>query len=298
VLTRRIAAVTVWVLLVASFLFSAKAAALAQRAYSTLAAKAYTADEASLREAVAETARAFVAEWATWTGDPKDYAARLGHFLADAGYVPLPQGVQEVASASVLSVRQDGPDRWLVSVLLRARRAVRVPEGEVSSAPPELRAVQSVASPAPGQQPTTSVWREVVMQVEVPIKVEGGRAVVAGLPVLVPVRVTAGRLNVPDLGSPPGEAFLSFVRQFLDFYYRGGDIRNFVTADSGVLPLGGWSLNEVRTVRVNSTETPSLAYVECTVSAPGAGAVVQRLLLDVSVSGGHFLVKAVRPAAE
>ena len=286
-----------------SFFLSARAATLAARAYETLAAKAYTPEEAALREGAAELARAFAVEWATWSGDREEYAARLARFVGKdaAGRAQLPQGVQQVASASVISLRRDGQDAWTASVLLHVRRAVKPPSGS-AGVPPELVAAraQGTAPPGGGQpQETVSVWRDAVLLVEVPVRAVGGRLAVAGLPALAPAEPPPeGRQEgaAAKLSAAPDQAFQTFLRQFLDFYYRGEDVRNFVAEGSGIRPLGGWNLAEIREVKADDQANPKLVLVECAVSAPGTASVTQRLLLEVSSSGGKYLVRAVKPA--
>lgn len=304
-LFRRIAAGIVWCLLILSLLFSVRASVFAARAYNTLAAKAYTPDEASLRESVAETARQFAVEWATWMGDPDEYAKRLSAFLSDPSAAPLPQGVQRAVAASAVSVRQESPDAWRVNVVLHVERLVKLPQADAYNVPPALRAAEAPASAPqpqaaqgqPQQQSEVSVWRAAVMQVEIPVRTTEGRAAVAGLPAVVPLARGQGKASAPQgFGDAAPDNLAAFVNQFLDLYYSGGNVQNFVADGSGVSPLGGWKLQSVGQVRVDSRDNPSKALVECEVLAPGVTAVKQRLVLDLAVSGGRFLVKGIKAA--
>jgi len=294
---RRIAAGVVWCLLVLSFLFSVRASVFAARAYSTLAAKAYTPDEAALRESVAETARQFASEWATWLGDQDEYAKRLSAFLSDPSAAPLPQGIQRVTAASVAGMRQDGPGTWYVDVLLHAERLVRLPQSEAYSVPPALRVSEPPGQP---QQPQAEVpvWRAAVMRVQVPVRTDGGRATVAGIPAFLPVGRGEGKTAAPQgVSDTAPDALVAFVNQFLELYYSGGNLQNFVADGSGISPLGGWKLQGVEQVRVDRKDNPSRALVECTVSGQGVTGVKQRILLELSTSGGKYLVRGMRPAS-
>lgn len=306
VLFRRIAAGVVWCLIILSLLFSVRASVFAARAYNTLAVKAYTPDEAALRESVAETARQFAVEWATWLGDPDEYAKRLAAFISDPSAAPLPQGVQRAVAASAVSTRQESPDVWHVNVVLHVERLVKLPQADAYSVPPALRAVDAFAQTSQPQtaqgspqQAEVSVWRAAVMQVEIPVRTAGGKAAVAGLPAIIPVSRGQGKAAAPQgFGDSAPDNLAAFVGQFLDLYYSGGNVQNFVADGSGVVPLGGWKLQSVGQVRVDSRDNPSKALVECEVSAPGVTAVKQRLVLDLAVSGGRFLVKGMRAAGQ
>ncbi|MGB9848833.1 MAG: conjugal transfer protein [Moorellaceae bacterium] len=293
-LLRRIAAGVVWCLLVLSFLFSVRASVFAARAYNTLAAKAYTPDEAALRESVAEVARQFAVEWATWLGDPDEYTKRLSAFLSDPSAAPLPQGVQRATAASITAMRQNGPDTWYVDVLLHVERLVKVPQSESYNVPPALRAAEPPAQ-TQQQQAEVPVWRAAVMRVQVPVRTDGDRATVAGTPVIVPPGRGQGRTGTPQgTSEQASDALAAFVYQFLDLYYSGGNIQNFVAEGSGISPLGGWKLQTVEQVRVDNKDNPSKVLVECEVLTSGVTAVKQRILLDLTVSGGKFLVKGMR----
>ncbi|WP_338835885.1 conjugal transfer protein [Neomoorella thermoacetica] len=306
-LFRRIAAGIVWCLLILSLLFSVRASVFAARAYNTLAVKAYTPDEASLRESVAETARQFAVEWATWLGDPDEYAKRLSAFLSDPSAAPLPRGVQRAVAASAVSTRQDGPDVWRVDVVVHVERLVKLPQTNAYSVPPALRAADTSASEPqpqaaqgqPQQQAEVSVWRAAVIQVEIPVRTAGGKAAVAGLPAIIPVSRGQGKAAAPTgFGDSPPDNLAAFVNQFLDLYYSGGNVQNFVADGSGVSPLGGWKLQNVDQVQVDNKNNPTKALVECEVTAPGTQAVKQRIVLDLTVFGGRFLVKGLKAAME
>lgn len=303
ILLRRIAAGVVWCLLILSLLFSVRASVFAARAYNTLAAKAYTPDEASLRESVAETARQFAVEWATWLGDPDEYAKRLSAFLSDPSAAPLPQGVQRAVAASAVSTRQDGPDVWRVDVVIHVERLVKLPQADAYSVPPALRVAEIYAqTPQPQaaqgqQQAEVSVWRAAVMQVEIPVRTAGGKAAIAGLPAIIPVSRGQGKAAAPTgFSDTAPDNLVAFVNQFLDLYYSGGNVQNFVADGSGVSPLGGWKLQNVDQVQVDNKNNPTKALVECEVTAPGTQALKQRIVLDLTVSGGRFLVKGLKAA--
>lgn len=257
-----------WTLIVLCAVAAVRAAGDARRAAQEIAPRAVTPEQERANAAARELARAFAVEWATWTGDEKEYRERLSRFLRGLPEGIAPAGVQQVVAASVVGERAEGQTDGTrrIPVLLHVRRLV--PAGEKDG----------------------EAWREMLLPVNVPVAVRDGAALAAGLPALAPMPLAAAAPEHPRLAEAAPAQLASFLRQFLALYYAGGEIANFVTPDSGIVPLGGWRLDAVGEIRVDDAAEPSLALVRVRVSGEGAARLLQELLVELRKERGRFLV--------
>lgn len=260
-----------------------------------IAAGALTEDRVQLLAGVRETARAFVVEWATWNGSPEDYKRRLGTFIkSDA---TLPDGIQEVLSAAVTDVSRTG-DKYRVKVLLHTRRLVPVPSSQAQVVSPVFVPVTRDDLGGWRQQAPTNqdrlvpVWKDSLLCVEVPVAIIERQPAIAGLPVVVPPGPARGAAFEPRYNESPTTEFITFAKQFLELYYSGGSLANFLAPGAKIEPVTGWKLESVEEVRVDS-KVPSRAYCRVVVSAPGVKALHQGIYMVVQAERGSYLVREI-----
>ncbi|SFR07083.1 conjugal transfer protein [Desulfoscipio geothermicus] len=264
-----------------------------------IAARAMTSAQELQITKIRETARAFSVEWGTWSGNTEDYQHRLSTFLQDSVNIPVPAGIQEVISASLESTKKEG-DFSRVRVMLHTRRLVPVTSPEAQSLPQvyvpvtrdDLALVgRDTFGGFGGQDKPVPVWQNYLMCIEVPVKILDGKATVTGLPVIVPPAKGTGQLSSSGYTEPASTEFLSFIKQFLDLYYNGGPLTNFLVPGANVQPVTGWKLESVNDIRVDSQHTPTRAFVQVSVSAPGVEHLTQYIYLKIKADRGSFLVK-------
>ncbi|MGB9660538.1 MAG: conjugal transfer protein [Moorellaceae bacterium] len=235
-------------------------------------------------------------EWATWNGSPDDYNRRLGAFFKNAGGFILPDGIQEVVSASVISVNDLEP-QYRVQVLLHLRRLVPVTPDEAQAAAPVnvpvtqedlLRWKQGGTL---DQQKAVPVWKDYLLKVEVPVQVKENQAQAVGLPVIIANNQGEGVVKEPGYNESASQSFITFINQFLNLYYTGGSLANFLAPGAVVTAVGGWKLESIDEVLVDSSTNPTRACVRATISAPGAGNLAQRIFLKIKMERGSYLVE-------
>ncbi|WP_156274681.1 conjugal transfer protein [Neomoorella glycerini] len=235
-------------------------------------------------------------EWATWNGSPDDYNRRLGAFFKNAGSFTLPDGIQEVVSASVVSVTGREP-QYRVQVLLHLRRLVPVTPAEAQAdAPVNVPVTQEdllrwKQGGTWDQQKAIPVWRDYLLKVEVPVQVKENQAQAAGLPVIIANNQGEGVIKEPGYNESASQPFITFINQFLNLYYTGGSLVNFLAPGASVTAVGGWKLESVEEVLVDNSANPARACVRATISAPGAGRLVQRIFLKIKIERGSYLVE-------
>lgn len=275
ILYRWLLSAVLWAALLLSVTAAVRAANDAARVAGEIAPQIISPAQEQANAEARELARAFTVEWATWTGDEKEYQSRVGRFLRNLPSGAAPNGIQQVVSASVVgygTADGGGSSAVKMKVLLHVRRLT--PSGDKG-----------------GQ-----AWVDILLPVDVPISVQNGVSRIAGLPVLAPMPVSAGQSagSHLDYSAPPKLA--SFLRQFLDLYYAGGEIANFVASDSGVTPLGGWKLAAVGEMRVDDAEDPAAALVKVRVSGNGVEWLYQELRIGLRAAEGRYLVTGLSPA--
>ncbi|WP_081364160.1 conjugal transfer protein [Neomoorella thermoacetica] len=235
-------------------------------------------------------------EWATWNGSPDDYNRRLGAFFKNASSFTLPDGIQEVVAASVISVTGQQP-QYRVQVLLHLRRLVPVTPAEAQAAAPVnvpvtqedlLRWKQGGTL---DQQKTVPVWRDYLLKVEVPVQAKENQAQATGLPVIIANNQGEGVIKEPECNESASQQFITFINQFLGLYYAGGSLANFLAPGAAITAAGGWKLESVDEVLVDNSVNPTRACVRATISAPGAGRLVQRMFLKIKMERGSYLVE-------
>lgn len=136
------------------------------------------------------------------------------------------------------------------------------------------------------------VWQDSLMNIEVPIKVIEGKAVVAGLPTIISTKQGTGKLASSSYIERPPE-FVIFAEQFFNLYYSGGSLANFLVSGTHIAPVSGWNLESVDDIRVNSKIMPTKAFVKVTISAPGIERLTQTIYLKIQSDKGSFLVEDV-----
>lgn len=271
-LYRWIAAGLIWVLLLAAAAASVRASAAARRAAAELIPRALAPEDEARLAAARELARAFAAEWASWSEDADEYRERLSRFLKGAGADP-PKVRQEVLWAAALPGKRAQGDLLLVPVALRVRRWL--PQGE-------------------GKPPAAA---ERWMAVEVPVLAPRGEPPsAAGLPALAPWPLGQGSLAGREANEPAPPRVASLLEQFLAAYYSGGDLANFLADGAAVAPVGGWRLERLEEALVDDADAPSVARARARVSDGEAAGVPQALEIELAREKDRLLVRAVRPA--
>jgi len=289
----------IWLLLIVAVITSIRSTNIVARA-SRVAAGAMTVSQEEAVAGVRELARAYAVEWATWSGGTDDYSKRLGVFLRKPD-VTVPEGIQEVTAASIQSVEGNG-DIFRVRVLLHTRRMTPMTMTESQALPQVfvpvtreelIRLKQDGLYTA--QDKIVHAWKNYLICVEVPVRLgDGGRPVITGLPVIVSSGTGEGEAVEPRLNENALPEFNTFVKQFLGLYYGGGHLANFITPDARVVSVPGWKLESVGEVRVDNSKTPTRAYIQATISAPGVGRLGQRIYMLVQPERGSYVVKDIR----
>jgi len=272
-LYRYFLAAAIWFVIAALVISAARAGKAASALYEKARNSATQSDVLSSQRA-GEFAKAFAFEWATFNGDPDDYARRLRAFNPALRFHP-PSGCPQKAVAAYLRSLE--------------RRADGAYEAEVSLD------VQRPAGAA--DKDKTGVWADGRLDVRVCVREKDGGFYVPNTPVLVP------RPGVPeietrvDYGVNPSQTVTVALTNFLRAYYSGksaADLTNLVVPESKILPVGGWELKSVDSVVVDTADAPARASVWATVTQEGF-AVQQHLYLDLKSERGQVLVVRVSP---
>ncbi|BCV20354.1 hypothetical protein hamaS1_04230 [Moorella sp. Hama-1] len=203
-----------------------------------------------------------------------------------------------MVSASVISVTGREP-QYRVQVLLHLRRLVPATPAEAQAAAPVnvpvtqedlLRWKQGGTL---DQQKTVPVWKDYLLKVEVPVQAKENQAQVAGLPVVTANNQGEGVIKEPGYNESAPQQFTTFINQFLNLYYAGGSLANFLAPGAAITAAGGWKLESVDEVLVDNSANPGRACVRATISAPGAGRLAQRMFLKIKMERGSYLVDDV-----
>jgi len=295
-LYRGFAAGLIWLLLVAAVFISIRSAKIVTKA-GKVAASAMTSAQERDVSGVREMARAFAVEWATWNGSSDEYRRRLGTFLKKTDIV-IPEGIQEVTSASVQDVQADA-DKYRVRVMLHTKLLVPQSPAEAQALPqvsiPVTRedVTRSKQETLLGQEKSINAWLDQLICVEVPVQLVDERPVVTGMPLIVSPGQGTGIINEPRLSDVPAPEFVTFVKQFLGLYYGGGALANFLSPGTKIEPVAGWKLESVGEIYVDSSKSPTTASVRLNVSYPGVNHLGQRLFLKIQPERGSYLVKEI-----
>lgn len=291
ILFRWIASSLLWLLIITVVIVSIRSTNIVSRT-GQVAKEAMTAKEETQISSIRETAKAFAVEWGTWSGDQNDYQKRLGVFLK--GNISVPEGVQEITSASVTSIIKEG-NVYRVQLLLHARQTVNVALAEAQSM--SMPQVYAPVTREDLRQTSYSndnrlvpTWRNAVLSVEVPVKIQNNNPVITNLPVMIATEDKSGQIASPGYHGNADPELVAFMEQFLDLYYRGGSIKNFTTPEANLKSLSGWKLETIKEIRVDSDRSPTKAYIQVLVSAPGVDRLTQNINLKIKPSGSSYLV--------
>lgn len=173
---------------------------------------------------VAETARGFVFNWATYNGDQQDYQNRLKPFGKGDSYTLGSN--QKCNSVEVLEVSQE-EDLYRVKLKANISRVTTIPDDQAHLMPRELVIKR--------ESPLATVWKNTQETVEVTIKDQA----IIGYPVLVPNTNPNMAETVLGNNTPP-EGFATFGKQMIDLYFRGEDLSNYTEEE--IPSLGGYVL--------------------------------------------------------
>lgn len=297
---RGLTAFLLWALLAGCFFTSTRTLALVSQAVSYVRGRTITPQAAEEQRLAAETARGFAVEWATFDGsDTKDYSDRLAKYTGGQYSVEPPSGLQRCVSASVLSVdRADEGGLYRVKVALHVSRVVDLNASESVNISParevvtrkEIESPAGAAVAAPGAAPAAGTggaeasypyWKDYVDCVEVTVRVANGRAVVVGLPVLVPFAPIKG--DDPNSLLSKDEVpqdFTVFISQALDLYYSGKDMTNFIAPGKKIEPLGGYKLVSANVVSFDSRRGEAKAVVSAEITADGISKMTQTVVVE------------------
>lgn len=271
-LYRYLLTAVIWAVILTLAVSAARTGKAASALYEKARNSATQSDVLSSQRA-GEFAKAFAFEWATFNGDPDEYARRLRAFNPALRF-NAPSGCPQRAVAACLRSLE--------------KRADGSYEAEVSL---------NVQRPA-GAADKTGGWADGRLDVRVCVREKDGSFYVPNTPVLVP------RPGIPeietriDYGTSPSQTVTVALTNFLRAYYSGksaADLTNLVVPESKILPVGGWELKSVDSVIVDAADAPARASVWATVTQ-GGFAVQQHLYLDFKSERGQVLVAKVSPA--
>lgn len=287
-LYRYLLTAAIWSLILFFAVTSLRASNAATALYEKAVGGATRADVLAYQRA-AEFAKAFAAEWATFSGDGNEYAARLRAFNPALRFNPPSGCAQRAVSASVLSLeRKGGGYEALVS--LRVQRFVELPD---ANALPEAyrQPVQAVGAAAKPKG-----WVDTQMAVRVAVFEKNGRLFAPNTPVLAPGAAAPEVETRIDYAANPSPAVAAALTGFMKAYFAGKDpaeLANFAAPGSGITPVGGWEVRSVDSVVVDDANAPARASVWVT-AAQGGFATQQHLYLDLVSKSGQVFVAAVK----
>lgn len=262
-----------------------------------VAKDALTKQQEQTMVGVRELARAFAVEWATWNGNQENYRHRIGVFFSRTPNITQPrEAVQQVTSSTVVSLEETGKDIYRVKVLLHTHRLTPVKQAESyhpALIPVTQEDLERLRINADSKQEPLA-WVSNLLTVEVAIKTVDGKPTVAGMPVIVSNAHEKGTL-LPQSGcnksAPPD--LVTLVNQFLNLYYSGQSLSNYVAPGSNIQPVGDWNLERVINVRCDNDKSPTKAQVEVLVSTPGIGQLTQQLYLKLVPVDGTYLIEDI-----
>jgi len=296
IIYRWLAGGLLWLLIIIVVIISIRSVNIVSRTGS-VAASAMTSQQEILLTDVRETTRAFSLEWGTWGSSPEDYRDRLSRFIKDSDSILAPDGIQEVIASFIKNIKKEG-DIYRVRLTLHTRRLVPVPYPEARSLPGVLAPVTrenlsdlQQDSYANQQDAPVLVWQNHIMDIEVPVQVEGGRAIIQGLPIIITNSgEETGTISAHGLTERASSEFMSFIKQFFDLYYSGESLTNFLAPEVDIKPVSGWGLISISEVKVDSEQSPTRAYAKLIISAPGVEKLTQQLYLKI-IPADSFLVE-------
>ncbi|WP_165847796.1 conjugal transfer protein [Ammonifex thiophilus] len=286
--------------------FLAVCAWRAQAASTVLYEKArgsVTREDALRLQTAGEFARDFAVEWATFRGDPGEYARRLSAFNAALEYpAPVSEGPQRVLSARVVRLegkRQGNATVYTALVRLHVQRYVRLAETEAPSFPRAyLRERPDPADPF-GLKKLAEGWVDDTLTVKVVVGERGGTFFACNLPVIAPdpagPREDPARFLARQCSSEPSPEAAAAIRNFVKLYFTStapAELANYTVPGAGVTPVGGWEVKSIDVVSVDDPANPRLAFVRATVARRGVQ-VAQRLYLRTETRDGRVLVREV-----
>ena len=299
---RWIAAGSLWLLIIIIVINSIRSVNIVNKTGS-VAKNALTEKNEQILSGVRNTADAFAVEWATFNGNNNDYNNRLGFFLNRQPTMSSPEGIQEVTSSSVLAYESKNAKDYRVKVLLHVRRLAPV-DSSNTNLPASLIPVtrEDVVKLRSMQydimQQTTVGWQHYMICVEVPVKIVNSNPVINGLPVVINRNNAKGEITQPkNFGAAVPPDFVTFINQFMNMYFGGQALNNFIVSDVNVLPIHGWKLVSVDEVKADS-ENPTKACVYVTVSTPGISKMTQIIYLKVQSVRGSYLIENLESLGE
>jgi hypothetical protein len=266
---RAIVATLLWMILIFTFVVDFKTVVFVDKAEKTfynVATKNYVSTDENVRS----VAKLFAIEWATWNGNADDYNKRLGMFINTTTNINLPEGyAQKVVSADIANVDVKSNNVYFVNVLIHAQRTV------LNKQPNNI-------------QPVT---KDIYMTICVPVKVNDGSAAVMGLPMLVNNKVAAGTSsNYTDFETSDNAELKSFLTQFLQNYYSGNDLTNFLNTGVAIKPVSGWNFEGINDIRTKGNKV----YVNITVSADNIK-INQNICVTTDKKDNKYFVDSMQP---
>jgi len=263
-----------WFVIILAFFLSLRSAAVVGRIAAGVEGKTITSQDEKMISEAREVSRAFAVEWATWSGDPAEYAKRMSIFFGSNTLTASPPsaGKQMVVSSSIFGERNIGKTKN-IDVLLHVRRLYTV-EKENNTKITE--------------------WRDGVMLIEIPVKASPKRAIICGMPIVKPLKTVQSNIERENFsGKTPDPNLESFVKQFLELYYKGEKIDNFVISESGLYSLGGWKVDSVDQMQMDDQN--QTVYVKIRISTNNVIGMEQEVCLKISNKEKRYYVEDIYP---
>ncbi len=239
---RGVVASLLWLMLILCFVSMVRANGMMAKNLRLIEDGAISPEQFKTELLVAETARGFVHNWATFGKDEKEYQDRLKQYGKNDSYSPG-KGIQKCNSVEVLEVTQPKKNLYRVCLETNVSRVVTLPENQAYLIPKE----QIIEKKQTPEGNLVSIWRDYHETVEVAIKKDKKGVVVLGYPVLISNnRLDENKVYQIMEKKSPASGFTTFARQMLDLYYRGENLSNYVQSGNKnkVKPLGGYVLKK------------------------------------------------------
>ena len=273
-LYRWVAAGFLWLVIILTFIICIRSASVMRSVSVKMEGKTITSSDEKIISDVRETARAFAVEWATWNEDSAEYTNRMNVFFKSSNLIPPFTGKQMVVSSSVFGEQNTGKIKN-VEVFLHVRRLC----AEIKE-----------------NNKKTTKWQDKIMMVEVPINISLEKIAICGTPMIKPLKINQYDIERTSFeGNAPNSSLVAFVNQFLNLYYKGEKIDNFITSGSGLRPLGGWKVNSVDQMQVNDKNRTVYAKIKISTDDNSIVKMEQKICLDILNKENRYYVENIYP---
>lgn len=284
-IVRTMVAGLLWGLIILCFITMTRANGMMARNLSLIKSGTVSPEQIATERIIAETARSFVYNWATYNGDEQDYKSRLQKFGKYESYKL--GSIQKCNSVEPLQIDKIDKNIYRVKLSVDVSRVTTVSETEAYL----ISSDQIIKKEQTASGVMVSVWKNYQETVEVTIKKgeELNDLTILGYPVLT-ASTSLKNAAVKDMveNNQPPQGFVTFGKQMLDLYFRGEDLSNY--SQEEITSLGGYTLDKCELIGYEEDDGIITSLFKTTISSNN-GAVKnmeQYVVVEADKSGDKW----------